>query len=287
MSDAGDGISGLLVPALAAAMTLVAWAALMMRAGRGGEAVDGRIRSIPNAGGVGRGILPLGIGLAVTGFIWAGLDNPLLAAAFLAVWTGVLRIVRTRQRRRREQEELRYAVDAISTAGRALRAGIPMSGVLRILSVESHGDAQAAFREIVSRDELGEDLVSAVRAVLLANPSPALRAFGLALVQQVSAGGNLGDVTDRLTRSLIERSRVRRRTRTLLTYGRFAAITLSALPLVAVPMLCWLMEDYSKLLLYSPTGHVLLAIAAAMLVTGALLIQRIIGVEAPGEWRSA
>ena len=84
MSGAGDGISGLLVPALAAAMTLVAWAALMMRAGRGEQSVEGRIRSMPSTGGVGRGILPLGIGLAVTGFIWAGLDNPLLAAAFLA-----------------------------------------------------------------------------------------------------------------------------------------------------------------------------------------------------------
>lgn len=278
-------LAAITVPALAASLTLLAWTVMLMNRGaatRAGDAAAGRAAR-------GREGRPwtLVVGLSIAAALWLGLDQPLIAAAALLVWTVGARAMRTRQRRRTDSEELQHAVEAIGTAGRALRSGIPLPGVLRILATESRGETLRAFREIESRGSLGEDLASSVQSVLLSSPIPALRAFGLALVQQVSAGGNLAEVTDRLARSLVERSRIRRRTRTILAYGRSAAAALVLTPLLAVPMLCQLLDGYSSLLFESSTGHALLAIAAAMIVAGVASIQRITGVDEVAAGRSA
>ncbi|MBU3728790.1 MAG: hypothetical protein FGM37_06010 [Phycisphaerales bacterium] len=275
------------IPALAAAVTLLAWSGILLwgssSRGRAGSARPGR--RIPRAPRPSR--LPLAIGLAIAGVLWIGLDQPLLAAGAMAVWMGATSLIRTRRERQVEERELQFAIDAIGTAGRALRSGIPMTGVLGILAEEGRGQTQLAFREIVSREALGEDLASSVRVVLLPSRIPALRAFGLALIQQISAGGNLSDVTDRLAMSLVERARIRRRIRTILAYGRSAAIVLSITPLIAVPVLCQLVDGYSNLLFDSAKGQVLLVMAALMIVVGGVSIQRITGVDTMASTRGA
>jgi tight adherence protein B len=270
-------LTAVAVPALAASITLMAWTFLLMRGSAASKArAMGASRTVR---GQDDGPWALMVGLAVATALWFGLEQPMLAAAALVLWTGVVRIMRTRRRRRTESQELQNAIEAIGTAGRALRSGIPLAGVLRILSAESRGETQRAFREIESRGALGEDLASSIQSVLLQSPIPALRAFGLALIQQVAAGGNLAEVTDRLAKSLVERARMRRRMRTILAYGRAAAIALAVTPLLVVPMLCQILDGYAALLFQSPTGHVLLVVAASMLVAGAATIQRFTGVD--------
>jgi len=270
-------LTAIAVPALAAAITLLAWTFILLRSGAASVPQPDPARF--QARGQDEGPWALIVGLAIAGALWLGLDQPMLAAAAMMLWVGTVRVMRTRSRRRSESVELQNAVEAIGTAGRALRSGIPLPGVLRILASESRGETQRAFREIEARGSLGEDLASSIQSVLLASPIPALRAFGLALIQQVAAGGNLAEVTDRLARSLVERSRIRRRMRTILAYGRSAAIALVFTPLLVVPMLCQLLDGYADLLFRSSTGHVLLIIAAAMLMTGVAVIQRLTGVD--------
>jgi tight adherence protein B len=191
-------------------------------------------------------------------------------------------IVRSRARTRRTVEQERYAVEAISGASRALRAGIPLGGMLEILAVEGRGEAGRAFREIIRRESLGEDLASAIRRVLLRSPLPALRAFGLAVIVQINAGGDLADTTDRLARSLVERGRMRRRARTIVSYSRAAATVLSVLPILAVPLMAWLVDDYLTLLLDRPAGNILLAVSAVLLVAGIASIQRFGRIDGAG-----
>lgn len=270
-------LTAITVPALAAAMTLLAWTFILMRSGSASPRGMERARAAPRA----ERDRPwtLAIGIAIAGALWLGLDQPVLAAASMLLWTGGVRMMRIRRQRRAEGEELQHAIEAIGTAGRALRSGIPLAGVLRILATDSRGETQRAFREIETRGALGEDLASSIESVLLASPIPALRAFGLALIQQIAAGGNLAEVTDRLARSLVERSRIRRRIRTILAYGRAAAIALALTPLLVVPMLCQMLDGYAALLFGSSTGHVLLIVASSLLVAGAAAIQRLTGVD--------
>lgn len=279
----------ILLPLLAAAIVGVAWWWFVMRpAARAVQPVTpvspsrDRYRA-PDPGG--HQIIVAGVATAlVMAFLSRGAGVPL---AVLVLSCGVFLVLRARRRNEHARQEESYAIEAIRTADRALRAGIPISGVLRILADESQGTAQVAFREILARDELGEELGTAVRAVLMRSPVHALRAFGLALVLQLRAGGNLADVTDRLAQSLVERMRMRRRARTIVTYSRTAANVIAVLPLIAIPMMSWLLDGYSDVLLESRGGNIVLAIASLMIVTGIVLIQRLGRLDPVGEWRTS
>lgn len=204
--------------------------------------------------------------------------------AVLAISVGVNALLRSRRRLRRAEEEERHAVEAIASASRALRAGIPLSGMLRILADESRGETRNALREVMQREGMGEELAAAIRSVLLQSRLASLRAFGLALTIQLSAGGNLADTTDRLALSLVERVRVRRRARTIMAYGRTAANVLAIAPLVAIPLLASTVEGYTRTLLDRPEGNMVLAAAAIMLISGLVAIQRLSRIETLPDW---
>jgi tight adherence protein B len=211
-------------------------------------------------------------------------ERPGPTVAVLALTLGVTGLVRSRRRLRRSEEEERHAVEAIGSASRALRAGIPLSGMLQILADESRGETRVALREVMQRESMGEELASAIRHVLLQSPLASLRAFGLALIIQLSAGGNLADTTDRLALSLVERARVRRRARTIMAYSRTAANVLAIAPLVAIPILASSVEGYTRILLDQPAGNLLLAAAAVMLIAGLIAIQRLSRIERLPDW---
>ena len=207
--------------------------------------------------------------------LWTLTDRPALASTLVVLWAGIIWLLRSRAQQRRRMEEESHAIDAIGAASRALRAGIPVNGMLEFLATESRGMAGKAFREVVQRESLGEDMPRVIRQVLLASPLTALRAFGLTLLSQLESGGDIADTADRLVRALIERRRMHRRARTIMAYTRAAATLLAVLPAVVVPLLCYLLDEYAQFMLRTPTGNLMLAACACLLVVGTTLIQRL------------
>jgi tight adherence protein B len=222
-----------------------------------------------------RRALRLVLAVAAVLVLWRLTDRPAIVAALVVLWIGITWLSRSRARHKSHMEEESNAIEAIGAASRALRAGIPVSGMLEFLATESRGKTGSAFREIVQRERLGEDMASAIRHVLLASPLTALRAFGLTLLSQIESGGNIADTADRLARALIERRRMHRRARTIMAYTRAAATLLTALPAIVVPLLCYLLDEYARFMLHTSTGNIMLALCACLLVIGTTLIQRL------------
>ena len=225
------------------------------------------------------------LGVIGAGLVWivGGRSGP--AIAFLALWYGARSLLRVRKRNRRIIEDEQCALQAVSTASRALRAGIPIAGMLQILATEGKGVAGAAFQEILQRENLGEELPTSVRSVLLNSPLPALRAFGLALLVQFEAGGNIAETTERLAAALVDRGRVRRRAKTVLAYGRSAAMLVAMGPLLVIPLMSAISADYADFIMNRPVGNLLVAISAILLATGLVSVQRICRIEIVGSRR--
>ena len=225
------------------------------------------------------------LGFIGAGLIWivGGRSGP--AIAFVALWYGARALLRVWKRNKRTIEEERCALHAVSTASRALRAGIPIAGMLQILATEGEGVAGKAFQEIVQRENLGEELPTSVRSVLLNSPLPALRAFGLALLVQFEAGGNIAETTERLAAALVDRGRVRRRAKTVLAYGRSAAMLVAMGPLLVIPLMSAISADYADFIMNRPVGNLLVAISAILLATGLVSVQRICRIEIVGSRR--
>lgn len=280
--------------AIGAAVTLV-WLAVALRgtagpgAGSAPEAGPGPAPASKRAGEASRQApvrLAFAVGLAAAGATWFLTGSAALGVVALLAWQAGRRILRAQRVDRNFAAEELHALSAIGTATRALRAGIPLSGVVSILANESKGEAGAAFREIMQREGMGEELPSAIRRVLLQSRLAALRAFGLALLMQVKAGGNIADTSDRLARSLVERNRVRRRARTIVAYGRAAAIVLGLLPVAIIPLLSLNVDGYAEFLLDRPVGNTLLAASALLIASGLLMVQRLCRIDRVNAWGS-
>jgi Flp pilus assembly protein TadB len=271
------------VPLAVGAGAAALWLAFAVRrAGAQPKAVP-EAAQVRSARGPSESSVPFLVGLAVAGAVWLLSGQPGPAAALMAAWYAVLTLVRARRRARRAAEQEAHALAVIGTASRALRAGIPLPGVIGILAKEGEGDAGDAFREIVQRESMGEDLPSAVRRVLMPISIPSLRAFGLALSVQLGSGGNIADTAERLSRALVERRRVRRRARTAVAYGRAAAIILGLLPLLVIPVLSVSVDGYASFLFERPFGNMLLATSAALVSVGLVVVQRMCRIDdAPG-----
>ena len=219
------------------------------------------------------------------GFIWVIAERPTLAIAAFVLCYGVSEMLRIRKQKIQLVLEEQYAIEAVGGASRSLRAGIPLSGMLQILSVETRGQTQMAFRQIIQREAMGEELAIAIRRVLLQSPLSTLRAFGLALIIQISAGGNLADTTDRLARSLVDRTRVLRRSKAIVAYARAAAIVLAVLPPIVVALMCVMVEGYSEFLFDRTEGNTILGVAVVLVVIGLTSIQRFGRIELQKKWK--
>lgn len=268
-----NGLPDWLLPTIAAVVA-AAMVPLLARSGRGdSEGPPAQVAPTKSA-------LPFVLaGFAIAAMVWWVGERPGPAVVALVLWQGAGAILRARRQREMAEREERHAIQAIGAASRSLRAGIPLAAMLQMLADESEGRTRQALREVVQRESLGEELSSAIRQVLLRSPLASLRAFGLALVVQGSAGGNLADATDRLAMSLVERGRVRRRARTIMSYSRNASRVLAVTPLVAIPVLAWAVDGYTRVLLDRPEGNLILAAAAIMLTLGLLTIQRMSRIE--------
>lgn len=215
----------------------------------------------------------------VAATVWIVTGREMLGFAVFAVGYGVISLYRRRRSRLREESEERHALAAIETAGRVLKAGIPLQGMIDMLAKDAGGKTGGEFREIVKRGELGEDLAASIERVLLRSGRPEIRAFGLALMVQLEVGGNLADTTDRLVRALVDRGLVRRRSRTILAYGRLAGGILAMFPLLVIGAMSVSIDGYFDFLFDEPMGNMLLAIAAALIVVGMLSLENLARIE--------
>ena len=277
----------LLLPILSAAIAMTAWIFFMRRMGNraNAQATVETPEKIKDKNT--RSPFPLVIGLVLGGFIWVIAERPTLAIAAFVLCYGVTEMLRIRNQKKQLVLEEQYAIEAVGGASRSLRAGIPLSGMLQILSVETRGQTQMAFRQIIQREAMGEELAIAIRRVLLQSPLSTLRAFGLALIIQISAGGNLADTTDRLARSLVDRTRVLRRSKAIVAYARAAAIVLAVLPPIVVALMCVMVEGYSEFLFDRTDGNTILGVAVVLVVIGLTSIQRFGRIELQKKWKPA
>jgi tight adherence protein B len=89
----------------------------------------------------------------------------------------------------------------------------------------------------------------------------------------------MAEVLERVTETIRERFELRRMVRTLTAQGRMSRWVVSALPVVLLLVISFLNPTYVKPLFTTTAGHVLLAFAAVLVVSGSLVIKRIVDIK--------
>lgn len=166
-------------------------------------------------------------------------------------------------------------VDALQVATRSLRAGYPLVGAFRLISEEIGVPVGELFGQICQQQALGMRLEDAIRQVASPSTSADMKLFATSVVIQLRSGGNLAEMMDRLAAVIRDRIRLNRRIRVLLAQIQLSKWILLALPLVLFIVLNILNPNYMEPFYATMAGQVLLLLAAAGLILGAWIMNRL------------
>ena len=201
-------------------------------------------------------------------FAIVGLLTPLLTRAFVAH--------KLRKVRDDFADQLPPNLQVLASA---LRVGHSFAGALTVVVDNAHEPSKSELQRVVADEQLAVPIEEALRRVAKRMESRDLDQVALLAELQRTAGGNAAEVIDTVVETLRERADLRRLVRTLTAQGRLARWVLSALPVAAALVLLLLQPRAVTPLFTTGAGQVLLVIAALLVVSGSLVIQKLVTIK--------
>jgi tight adherence protein B len=195
-----------------------------------------------------------------------------LASAAVLVLVPRLILIRERNRTRRAFTEL--LPDAIDTAIRILRAGLPITSAMRSIARDSPHPVNSVFATLSYQMEIGIPLEEALRLSSQQIGLADYRFFTVAVTLEQSAGGNLVSTLEVISRIMRKRRAVHQKAKAITAEIRFSAYVLSALPLVTVAALMVIQPNYLTPLVADQRGHIILGMAVCGLILCFLVMRR-------------
>lgn len=169
--------------------------------------------------------------------------------------------------------------DGLSMLARTLRAGLPLTQALQIVSQELQGPVGKEFGIVFTELNYGGDLRNAFLGMLERIPSVSVMALAVSIMIQRETGGNLAESVDRLEKLLRERFRFLRHLRSLTAANRTSAWIVGMVPFLLAGVLELLSPGYIGTLTNHPVGIVLLYAALGLQAIGAVWIHRMIQLD--------
>ena len=204
--------------------------------------------------------------------------SPVFAVAGLAVPLVVRWLIYKKLARKRRQfaEQL---PDNLQVLASALRAGHSFVGALSVVVDDAAEPSRSEFRRIVGDEQLGVPLEEAIRAVVRRMDNEDFEQVALVAELQRRTGGSMAEVLDRVTETIRERFELRRMVLTLTAQGRMSRWIVSLLPVALLVVISTLNPVYTKPLFTTTNGQIALGFAAALIVSGSLVIKRIVNIK--------
>jgi len=136
-----------------------------------------------------------------------------------------------KRRRMLEKFTLQFP-DAIEMVSRSLKAGHSFSAAMEMIESEMPDPVGGLFKTAYEEQSLGLSTREALDHMILRMPSNDLRFFVMALNIHREIGGNLGEILERLSRTIRDRIRIRRQVRVYSAQARLSGYILAAAPIV-------------------------------------------------------
>jgi tight adherence protein B len=220
----------------------------------------------------------IGVAFALSGlFIGAGL--PVSATLGFAGAFGVPFWLLSFLKKRREAKFINVFPDAIDIIVRGIRAGLPLLDSLKMIVTESSEPVKSEFRAIVETQAVGMPLGEACGKLYESIPVPEANFFGIVILIQQRAGGNLAEALGNLSRVLRDRKKMKAKIRAMSQEAKSSAAIIGALPIAVMLMVYISSPTYIMLLFTEPLGHVMLAGSALWMASGVLVMKKMINFD--------
>jgi tight adherence protein B len=169
--------------------------------------------------------------------------------------------------------------DNLQVLASALRAGHSLVGALAVVVDDCPSPSRAEFRRIIADEQLGVPLEEAFGVVVRRMENTDLQQVALVAALQRETGGNTAEVLDRVCETIRQRFELRRMVKTLTTQGRMSRWVVSLLPVGLLALITLINPEYMAPLYSNAAGRILLLIAAVMVVSGSIVIRKIVDIK--------
>ncbi len=181
-------------------------------------------------------------------------------------------------KRRHKQLTAQFA-DAIDMIVRGVKSGLPLTECLRIIAKESPAPLGPEFRTLTDNIQMGATLESALQKLYRRMPLPEINFFVIVLTIQSKAGGNLSEALGNLSIVIRSRKMMREKIKALSQEAKASSMIIGSLPFAVAFMVYLTTPDYMKQLFITSTGHMILAMGAALMTMGIMTMRKMINFD--------
>ena len=217
-------------------------------------------------------------GLLGGGMVWVGLQNWMFVSMGGCLFSCLPFAYVLRRRRKRLHRMLEQMPDVFDLICRAVRAGNTFWHGVNSVSEEFEAPISTEFAYCHEMHNLGLPGEQALRTMARRTGLVEMKLLAEAVTVQQQAGGNLVEVLDKLTHMIRERFRIHGKIRTLTAEGKMQAWVLLGLA-PAVFLLTFFFNPEYCMVLIEWNHSLLLGIAMALEVVGAVVINRLVRVD--------
>ncbi len=191
-----------------------------------------------------------------------------------ALWSIVLIL-----KKRRLESFTEQLGDCLITISNALRAGYSFQQTIEVIANEMEPPIGEEFSHMNHDVVMGVPLEEAMENANQRIGSSDFELVVTAVLIQREVGGNLAQVLDNISYTIMERIRLRREIMAITAQGRLSAIVLVLLPFAAGAAMFFVNHDNFVQLFDEPMGQMAMAGAVVFEVLGYIIIRRIVDIE--------
>ncbi|MEU5880320.1 type II secretion system F family protein [Spirillospora sp. NPDC047279] len=199
-------------------------------------------------------------------------------AAAIGVGFGVLSYVRRREERRKE-EFIAQLPELARVLSNATHAGLVMRTAIEIAADELADPAGEELRKTADALRLGQSVEDALRDLGHRLPSRELGVLISTLVVSARAGGSLVTALRTIAGTLEERKETRREVKTIMGEAVVTNWAIGIMSILGVVMINLIQPGALRTMSENFIGQVILAVAAALFITGVFIISRITRID--------
>lgn len=208
------------------------------------------------------------------------LADSFLAAILAGLVTACLPMLHVLWKRKKRLDKfLADLPDTLELMSRALASGHAFTEALHMISKEMPDPIATEFRRTYEEQNLGLSVKIALENLVERVPVLDLKICVTAIMIQRETGGNLAEVLEKVASTIRDRFKILEDLNTLTTSSRMSANVLCAMPAFIALMVSYINPTYMRVLWTEPLGHKMLMVAAALQLTGMVVIRRIMQIK--------
>lgn len=206
-------------------------------------------------------------------------DSPVIAAAFGGMGLFVPMMIINRMRKQRVAKFAEQLPDALDLIKAALQAGHSFLTSLKVVADDFPDPIAQELDTVAEEIRHGLPTREALLGLQERVPDENLPMFIVGVLVVQESGGNLVEVLENVSHTVRERFKLLRDVETMTAQGRLSGILLSCLPVAVGILLYFILPGYFEAMLSKSAGHYMLAYCAVSIITGHLVIQRIVQIK--------